>query len=95
MTTATVESIAADNALVINPAHLGITASGPDLVQLFLEFRARHGKTNWKFELSSAGEFIFTPPQGHPFGLHLTALADDLTRWAEQAGGVVTRIETG
>ncbi len=95
MTTVAGERIAPDDALVINPADLGITATGPELEALFVNFRARHGKTAWKLELSPAGEFIFTPPHGHPFNLYLTALVDDLNEWNAQAGGEVTSVETG
>lgn len=66
MTTANGESIATDNALVINPAHLGITATGPDLERLFFEFRARHGKTNWKIELTSAGNSYLSRRKATP-----------------------------
>ena len=94
MTTKTGERIAPDEALVINPADLGITATGPELENLFANFLSRHGKTAWKLELSPAGEFIFTPPQGPPFNLYLTALVDALNEWNAQAGGVVTSVET-
>ena len=94
MTTVTGKRIAPDSALVIHPADLGITATGRELTELFIRFRARflarHGKTAWKLELSPAGEFIFTPPRPHPFDLHLAATADALNEWNAEVGGVVT-----
>ncbi len=94
MTTAAGFNIAPDNALVIDPQHLGIIATGAELEGLFAKFLSRHGKTAWKMELSPAGEFIFTPPQAHPFDLHLTAIVDALNEWNADVGGVVTSVET-
>ena len=93
MTTTTGERIAPDRALVINPIDLGITITGRELEGLFVRFLARHGKTDWKLELSPAGEFIFTPPRPHPFDLHLAATADALNEWNADAGGAVTGAE--
>ena len=90
MTTAEGERIAPDNALVINPADLGITATGPDLEKLFSRFLARHGKTEWKLELSPMGEFIFTPPRPHSHSLHLLAVIHALEEWNAGVGGHVT-----
>lgn len=94
MTTTTGERIAPDRALVIDPRHLGITATGRELERLFSNFLVQHGKTPWKLELSPSGELIFTPPRGHPFDSHLTAAVDALNEWNAEAGGVVTSAET-
>lgn len=45
MTTVAATSIAPDNALVINPADLGITATGPELTKLFVKFTNRHSQS--------------------------------------------------
>lgn len=90
MTTKTGERIAPDSALVINPIDLGITVTGRQLEKLFVRFLARHGKTDWKLELSPAGEFIFTPPRGHPFDLYLSATAEAINEWNAEVGGHIT-----
>ncbi len=94
MTTAEGKRIAQDYALVINPADLSITATGPELENLFFRFLARHGKTEWKLELSPMGEFIFTPPRPRLHGLHSAAVIAALEEWNANVGGHVTDIET-
>ena len=90
MTTAEGKRIAPDNALVINAADLGITETGPELEKLFGRFLARHGKTEWKLELSPMGEFIFTPPRSRLHSLHLAAFVAALDEWNADVGGHVT-----
>ena len=48
MTTAEGERIAQDYALVINPADLGITATGRELEKLFFEFCNRNSQSSWR-----------------------------------------------
>ncbi len=81
---------AADSALVIDPQSLGITATGRELEKLFFRFRARHGKTEWKLELSPMGELIFTPPRPRLHGLHSAAVVAALEEWNANVGGHVT-----
>ena len=90
MTTAEGNRIAQDYALVINPADLGITATGRELEKLFFRFLAQHGKTEWKLELSPMGEFIFTPPRPRLHGLHSAAVVSALEEWNAKVAGHVT-----
>ena len=66
MTTATETRIWQDNALVIDPRHLGITASGRELEKLFVDFCNRNTQSIWQFELSPDGEIIAMPPVHYP-----------------------------
>lgn len=94
MTTAEGKRIAHDNALVVIPADLGITATGSELEKLFFRFLARHGKTEWKLELRPMGELIFTPPRPRLHGLHAAAVVAALEEWNADVGGHVTGVET-
>ena len=90
MTTATKTRIAQDNALVIDPRHLGVTAIGPELVELFIEFTNRHSHSPWQFELSPDGEIIIMAPTYYPGGLHENAASSVLFMWAMDYGGEAT-----
>ena len=90
MTTATEINIAPDDALVINPMDLGITATGPELVELFVEFTNRHSQSTWQFELSPEGEIIIMPPVYYPGDIHETSLSSHLFFAEQEIGGVST-----
>ena len=55
-----------DGALVINPKHLGISATGRELEKLFVNFCNQNSGSIWQFELSPEGEIIVMPPVHHP-----------------------------
>ncbi len=88
MTTAAATGIAPDSALVINPADLGITATGPELIKLFVRFTNRHSQSPWQFELSPDGEIITMPPVHHPSDGHEHELDIELGLWTRLKGGV-------
>lgn len=88
MTTAGKTSIAPDNALVIDPQSLGITATGGDLQKLFIEFCNRNSQSPWRFELSPEGEIIIMPPVHHPSDGHEHDFGIELGLWAREFGGV-------
>lgn len=90
MTTAGKVSIAPDSALVIDPQSLGITATGPELVELFVKFTNRHSQSPWRFELSPDGEIIIMAPTYYPGGLHENAASSILFMWAIDYGGEAT-----
>ena len=90
MTTAAQTSIAPESALVINPADLGITATGPELIKLFVKFTNRHSESPWRFELSPEGEIIVMAPTYYPGGLHENAASSVLFMWAMDFGGEAT-----
>ena len=82
--------IAPENALVINPRDLGITATGPELERLFIRFTQRNSQNPWQFELSPDGEMIAMAPVYHPGGLHENAASSVLFVWTMNFGGVST-----
>jgi Uma2 family endonuclease len=88
MTTATETSIAPDSALIINPRHLGITATGAELAKLFVEFCNRNSDSIWQFELTPYGEIIAMPPTHHPSDGHELKTASRLDFWTDDHGGV-------
>ena len=88
MTTAAKISIAPDNALVIDPQSLGITATGRELEKLFIEFCKENSQSSWRFELSPEGEIIIMPPVHHPSDGHEHDLSIDLGVRAREFGGV-------
>ena len=90
MTTAAQTSIAPESALVINPADLGITATGAELIKLFVQFTNRHSESPWQFELSPNGEIIIMAPTYYPGGLHENAASSILFMWAMDFGGEAT-----
>ena len=87
MTTATETRIWQDNALVIDPRHLGITASGRELEKLFVDFCNRNAQNTWQFELSPDGEIIAMPPVHHPSDGHESKAFSRLDLWADDYGG--------
>lgn len=90
MTTAAKINIAPHDALIINPVDLGITATGPELVELFVKFTNRHSQSPWQFELSPDGEIIIMAPTYYPGGLHENAVSSILFMWAMEYGGEAT-----
>ena len=80
-------SIAPDNALIINPRDLGITATGPELEKLFIEFCKKNSQNPWQFELSPEGKIITMPPVNYPGDAHEGALFLHLGNWAADQGG--------
>ena len=87
MTTATKSRIWQDNALVIDPKHLGISASGRELEKLFVDFCNRNAQNTWQFELSPDGEIIAMPPVHHPSDEHESESFFRLRIWTEDYGG--------
>ena len=79
--------ISPDEALVINPKHLGISATGRELEKLFVEFCKQNSQSAWQFELGPQGDFIAMRPVNHPVDAHENALDLDLGLWAQVAGG--------
>lgn len=67
-----------DDALVINPKHLGISTTGRELEKLFVEFCKQNSQSAWQFELSPQGDFIAMPPVHRPGDAHENAMALDL-----------------
>lgn len=90
MTTAGKVSIAPDDALVINPVDLGITATGPELIKLFVKFTNQHRQSPWQFEISPEGEIIIMPPVYYPGDIRETALSSHLFFAEQEIGGVST-----
>ena len=90
MTTAAKTQIAPDDALVIDPRHLGISATGPELEKLFVNFTKQHSQSPWQFELSPDGEIVIMAPVYYPTGFYETKMASRLDLWADDYGGVVT-----
>ena len=90
MTTVVKMTIAPDSALVINPADLGISATGPELVELFAKFCDRNSQSIWQYELTPEGEIIVMPPVNHPGGLHENETATELNVWRRGFGGMAT-----
>lgn len=90
MTTAAKINIAPDSALIINPADLGITATGSELIKLFVNFCNRNSQSIWQYELSPEGEIIAMPPANHPDGFHENDSATDLRNWSREFGGEST-----
>ena len=90
MTTVAKIRIAPEDALVINLSDMGISASGPELVNLFIEFTNRHSQSPWQFELSPNGEIIIMAPTYYPGGLHENAASSVLFMWAMDFGGEAT-----
>ena len=82
--------IAPDDALVINPRDLGITATGPELEKLFIKFTQRNSQSPWQFELSPDGEIIAMAPVYYPGGLQETDFIIELGIWAREFGGIVS-----
>ncbi len=80
-------SIAPDNALIINPRDLGITATGPELEKLFIEFCKKNSQNPWQFELSPEGKIITMPPVNYPGDAHEGTLFLHLGNWATDHGG--------
>ena len=87
MTTATKPRIWQDNALVIDPRHLGISASGRELEKLFVNFCNRNSQSIWQFELSPEGEIIAMPPVHHPSDDHENQTATRVTLYTDDYGG--------
>lgn len=90
MITAAKIDIASDNALVINPVDLGITATGLELIKLFVGFTNQHSQSPWQFELSPEGEIIIMPPVYYPGDIRETALSSHLFFVEQEIGGVST-----
>ncbi len=83
-------SIAPDNALIINPRDLGITATGSELEKLFIKFTQQNSQNPWQFERSPEGEIITMPPVYHPGGFHENAISSFLFLWTIDYGGEST-----
>ena len=89
MTTATETRIWQDTALVIDPRHLGIAASGRQLEKLFVDFCNRNTQNTWQFELSPDGEIIAMPPVHHPSDDYETQTVVRLAIFTDGHGGQV------
>jgi Uma2 family endonuclease len=76
-----------DNAFVLDPKHLGVSATGRDLEKLFVAFCKQNLQSPWQFELSPEGEIIATPPVNHPGDAHENQLAADVQYWSREFGG--------
>jgi Uma2 family endonuclease len=87
MVTRTETRIWLDNALVIDPRHLGISATGRELEKLFVNFCNKNSDSIWQFELSPDGEIIVMPPVHHPSDDHENQSATRLTVWTDDHGG--------
>ena len=87
MTSATETRIWQDTALVINPRHLGIMASGTELEELFVNFCNQNSQNIWQFELSPDGKIVAVPPAYHPKDGHESQLGGRLTLWTNDANG--------
>ena len=83
-------SIAPDNALIINPRDLGITATGPELEKLFIKFTQQNSQNPWQFELSPEGAIITMPPVYYPGSFHEKDTAFALESWTREFGGEST-----
>lgn len=82
--------IAPEDALVINPRDLGITATGPELEKLFIKFTQRNSQNPWQFELSPDGEIIAMAPVYYPGSFHEKDTAFALESWTREFGGEST-----
>ena len=87
MTTATQTRIWQDSALVIDPRHLGISASGRELDKLFVNFCNQNTQSIWQFELTADGKIIAVPPACHPKDGHDSRMAGRLTLWTDDYNG--------
>ena len=87
MTTATKARIWQDNALVIDPRTLGISASGRELEKLFVNFCNQNSQNIWQFELSPDGEIIAMPPVHHPSDDQEGQAFARLMFWTDDYGG--------
>ena len=76
-----------DGALVINPKHLGISATGRELEKLFANFCNQNSGSIWQFELSPEGEIIVMPPVHHPSDDYETQSVTRLVVWTDDHGG--------
>lgn len=90
MTTPAKVDIASDQALIINPRDFGNSASGRELLELFLEFTNRNNQAPWQFELSPDGEIIAMPPVYYPGSFHEKDTAFALESWTREFGGEST-----
>lgn len=95
MTTATETRIWQDTALVIDPRHLGITASGRELEKLFVDFCNRNRQSIWQFELSPEGEIIAMPPVHHPSDNHEGQAFLRMAVWSDDYGGEARHSNAG
>ena len=95
MTTATETRIWQDNALVIDPNHLGISASGRELEKLFVEFCNKNSQNTWQFELSPDGAIIAMPPVHHPSDDHEGQTFARLMFWTDDYGGQARNSNAG
>ena len=87
MTTQTETRIWPDNALVIDPTHLGISATGRELEKLFVDFCNQNSDSAWQFELSPEGEIIIMPPVHHPSDRDEGKMFSRLEWWTDDFGG--------
>ena len=87
MATQTERRIWPENALVIDPRHLGISATGRELEELFVNFCNKNSDSAWQFELSPEGEIIVMPPVHHPSDDYENQSATRLTLWTDDYGG--------
>jgi Uma2 family endonuclease len=87
MVTRTETRIWLDNALVIDPRHLGISATGRELEKLFVNFCNKNSDSIWQFELSPGGEIIVMPPVHFPSDRDEGKFFSRLEWWTEEFGG--------
>ena len=87
MATQTETRIWPERALVINPKHLGISATGRELEKLFVNFCNRNSGSIWQFELSPEGEIVVMPPVHHPSDGHESKTFSRLDIWTDDNGG--------
>ena len=87
MTTAADTRIWQDTALVIDPRHLGISASGTELQKLFVDFCNQNSQNPWQFELSPDGEIIAMPPVHYPSDDQEGQVFGRLLFWTDDNGG--------
>ena len=76
-----------DNAPVIDPRHLGISATGRELEKLFVNFCNKNSQSIWQFELSPDGEIIAMPPAHHPGDGHESKTFSRVDIWTDDHGG--------
>ena len=95
MTTATKSRIWQDNALVIDPKHLGISASGRELEKLFVHFCNQNSQSIWQFELTPDGEIIAMPPVHHPSDGYESKAFSRLDVWSDVNGGEARNSNAG
>ena len=87
MTTATETRIWQDNALVIDPRHLGISATGRELEKMFVDFCNKNSQNTWQFELSPDAKIVAVPPAYHPKDSHESQLGGSLILWTNDSNG--------